>query len=486
MFGPRWRCYSTIFFSVSSPTDSQVLSKVDFGRYDAEQDKNLLDYFVEVGTAEEISRGKYLVIGRKGSGKTALFRHAAANLDSRVVELDLEEYVFQVHRGLREAGVDESLAYTASWRFAIAITVFFAIRKDLGFWTRRRGLRILRKIGLGPNGNALAAIADWLRRVRKADLPSITGIADLGGFEIDAAGDKTFDNSTASSLTELEAILIAASRARPITTLVDRLDDAWNGTEESLRLIAGAVRAARHFANVMPQETAAPVIVFLRTDLWERVEFNDKNKTSQDTIYLDWSEPELARVIDYRIHKTAGVPEGEGWSTIFTRDEMRQRAAAQKHMIKRVLGRPRDIVAFASLARESAVAKGHSIVEKQDIYDAETEYSKHLVNELKDEIGQHVPSINGVINALKALGRRTFTLAAWEEAAKRNGMSEEQADAVLNQLFEASAVGVHRAGGSQGGSSSVFRYQDRFLKATETGALQVHLGLTKELGLTDR
>jgi hypothetical protein len=464
---------------------SELLSRVDFGRYDAEHDKNLLDYFVEVGTAQGVSEGKYLVIGRKGSGKTALFRHAAATLEARVVELDLEDYVFQVHKGLKESGVDDSFAYTASWRFAIAVSMFLAIRSDLGFWERRRGVRILRQVGLGPNGNALVAILDWLKRVRKVDLPSLTGVADLGSFEVDVQGPRVFDTSTARALEGLEAILVKAAAKKPITALIDRLDDAWNSDDESLRLIAGAVRAARQYAAKFSQAGPAPVIVFLRTDLWERIEFNDKNKTSQDTIYLDWTEPELAEVIDYRIHKTAGVPEGQGWATVFTREEMRQRAAAQKHMLKRALGRPRDIVAFASLARETALARGHSIIEKQDIYDAEVKYSKHLVDELRDEIEKHVSSFSSVINTLKALDRRTFTLAKWEETAVKNGIAHDEVDPVLNQLFEASAVGVHRAGGSKGGSSTFYRYQDRFLKPTETGALQVHLGLTKELGLTD-
>lgn len=462
-----------------------ILELVDFGRYDAEHDENLLDYFVEVGTASEINRGKYLVIGRKGSGKTALFRHAAANLDSRVIELDLEEYVFQVHKGLRESGVESSFAYTASWRFAIAIAMFLGVQKQMSFWTRRKGLKILKRIGVGPNGGAASAIIAWLKRLKKVDMISVPGIADLGGFELADEANKVFDSTTALALRDLEALLRAETRKSPITVLVDRLDDAWNGTEESLQLIAGAVRAARHFSKELRQPSAAPVIVFLRTDLWERITFNDKNKTSQDTVYLDWDESELAKVIDYRIHKTAGVPEGEGWQTVFTSEEMRQRAAAQKHMLKRVLGRPRDIVAFAALSREVALANAHNIVEKQDIYDAEVRYSKHLVNELNDEIGAHVSNVTNVINALKALGRRTFTLTSWEEVAVKNGISKAEAELVLNYLFEASAVGVHRAGGSKGGSTTVYRYQDRFLKATETGALQVHLGLVKELGLTD-
>ena len=462
-----------------------ILEKVDFGRYDAELDDKLLDYFVEIGTASSAATGKNLVIGRKGSGKTALFRHLASTLPARVVELDLENYVFQAHKGLKETGIPEAFVYMASWRFAIAVSMFLHIRKDLSWRKRRKGLRILKKIGLGPNAGPLAAIFGWLRRVRRVDLPSVIGIASLGGMELGEVTEAAFDTTTADYLSDLEEILFESAKTRAITALVDRLDDAWDGTDESLKLIGGAVRAARHFANHMKQDGPAPVIVFLRTDLWERIQFNDRNKTSQDTIYLDWIRDDLARVVDLRIHKTAGVPEGEGWATVFTTSEMRQRASAQNHMLKRALGRPRDIVAFVTLARESAIAAHHKIIESQDIYDAETRYSKHVLDELRDEISSHVRDMDAVINTLKALGKRTFLLTTWEAVAAKNGMDSAESQLVIDQLFEASAVGVFRAGGSKGGSSTVYRYQDRFLKASETGAMQVHLGLVKELGLTD-
>lgn len=462
-----------------------MLARVDFGRYDADHDDNILDYFLEVGTAGDATKGKYLVIGRKGSGKTALFRHLAATLPARVVQLDLENYVFQAHKGLKEIGVAEAFAYTASWRFAIAISMFLKVRPDLPYFKRKRGMKILKKIGLGPNGGPLAAIVDWLSRVKQIALPSVTGLFSLGSVSLGDQKVKTFDNTTAQFLEEIEQILVDAAKVKPITALVDRLDDAWDGSEESLRLITGAVRAARHFANKIKQPGAAPVIVFLRTDLWEKIQFNDKNKTSQDLIYLDWSDSDLARVIDFRIHKTAGVSEGAGWVTLFTNDKMRQSFPPQKYILKRALGRPRDVVAFASLAREVALKEGHSIVERADIYDAEVLYSKHILDELKDEIGGHVDDVGSVINTLKLLDRRTFTLKSWSEAATKSGMSQDEAESALEHLFEASAVGVLRAGGKTGGSSTVYRYQDRFLKATETGNLQVHLGLTKELSLTD-
>jgi hypothetical protein len=81
------------------------IQRVDFGRLDAESDPNLLNYFLVTGTVRGIVSGAKLVIGRKGSGKTALFTHLAANLETRVIELDLLDYVFELHRGFTEVGL---------------------------------------------------------------------------------------------------------------------------------------------------------------------------------------------------------------------------------------------------------------------------------------------------------------------------------------------------------------------------------------------
>lgn len=123
------------------------------------------------------------------------------------------------------------------------------------------------------------------------------------------------------------------------------------------------------------------MVLFLRTDLWEKLSFNDRNKMSQDIIYLDWSADELSGVIDRRIASSAGVPEGRGWETVFTTAEMRNRASARTYMLKRTLGRPRDIVAFAGFALKEAQSSGHDRIEGDDIYAAERRYSKHVLDE---------------------------------------------------------------------------------------------------------
>ncbi|MGO2069581.1 P-loop ATPase, Sll1717 family [Glutamicibacter arilaitensis] len=133
----------------------------------------------------------------------------------------------------------------------------------------------------------------------------------------------------------------------------------------------GAVRATRDISIALRQSRPAPVITFLRTDLWEKISFNDRNKMSQDIIYLDWNDKGLADVVDRRITGSLGIDPGTGWEQVFTTGEMRQRASAKTYILKRAMGRPRDVVAFATFARAEALNNQHAKIEATDIYEAE-------------------------------------------------------------------------------------------------------------------
>ncbi|MGP5715841.1 P-loop ATPase, Sll1717 family [Brachybacterium tyrofermentans] len=465
-----------------------LIDEVDFGRFDAEEDENLLEYFIEVGAAAEVrSGGKYLVVGRKGSGKTALFRYVSAQMEGvgTVLELDLENYVFVAHKALIEAGVSKQNSYTLSWRFSIACLMYLKVRPQLESRARRQGDRALKAIASGPNRTALHAMASWLKRVKSFSLPSITGLGSLGSLTLNSEGDAFIDTRTIDALDSLEEVLVSESSVRPMSALIDRLDDAWDGTTESLELIAGAVKAARHYSQIFSNADMAPVVVFLRSDLWEEIRFNDKNKFSQDMLRLDWDRESLKQVIDARIAKARPSQELD-WFSLFTDSEMQNRQLSQNYIIKRCMGRPRDIVAFAIFAREAAIRAGHEIIGNQDIYEGERQYSRHIVDEMVDELQGHLSSLDAAIRTLKSIGRRSFALSDWMQTAGRHGMDEATATVTLETLFESSILGVLRVGGSTGGSKTVYRYEDRFIQATDTGQLQVHPALTKELSLTDR
>ncbi|MFX1757512.1 P-loop ATPase, Sll1717 family [Rhodococcus sp. As11] len=466
---------------------SRPLTALDFGRLDAESDPNLLDYFLETGVIRGlVARGNHLVVGRKGTGKTALFRHLAANLkSSEVVELDLMEYVFELHKGIVDKGVPQSLAYTTSWKLLIYTAMYLKLRGRMISGDVKKGDEALAKIGLGPNSAGLKGIVHWFKRVKRMDLPALEGIFSGGGLELDSPEQGFLSMETAEAIDILESLLVEAIRTTPTTVLIDRLDDAWDGSDSSRNIIGGAIKATRDVYIALGRPSPAPVISFLRTDLWEKVSFNDKNKMSQDTVYLDWSEDQLSDVVDLRIQRSVESPAGRGWEEAFTTAEMRNRASAKKYILKRTLGRPRDAIAFAIYSAQERSDESLPIA-PEDIYNAESRYSKHVLDELKDELDYHVADFTAIVNSLKALRTRSFTIDRWKEVTAANNLSEGQAMSALEQLFEASAVGMHSTGGSTGGSRTVYRYQDRHLRSLESETHQVHLALVKELGLRDR
>lgn len=460
------------------------LATVDLGRFDAESDTKLIDYFVETGAAWSVSHGKQLVLGRKGSGKTALFVHLKEKLDATVVDLDLNEYLFSTHKTLREVGVAESSAHTSAWKLLIYVAMLASVRTKLALPEKTKFDKIVADLQLADKRGRFAQLLGWLKRVKRVDLPNVGDLASLGGIELTDGPDQSIGADFIAALVELESLANRVMAREPITVLIDRIDDVWDGSEGARHLITGALKAMRSI-NLHPRKAeSASVILFLRTDLWQQVAFNDRNKMSQDIEYLLWSDEELVAVIEARIQSSTGDA-GAKWNSVFFDGEMRQRARSTTYVLKRTMGRPRDIVAYGTFALEEARKNHHELVLAEDIYASESRYSRHILDELTDEIASSPPDFARVLATLKALGKRSFNWDDWFSRALTQGLEKGEAESALGQLFEASVVGLLEVGGGGGGSRSRYRYQDNYLQPREGALMQVHLAVTKELGLKD-
>jgi len=91
-----------------------------FGDVAAEDDP-VLDYFLTTDAVERIQQNKaFLILGRKGSGKTALVKFfAESNAETISRSLNLRGYPWNVHAARIDRGASEIEAYVASWRYLI-------------------------------------------------------------------------------------------------------------------------------------------------------------------------------------------------------------------------------------------------------------------------------------------------------------------------------------------------------------------------------
>lgn len=474
---------------MSATTNS--LELVSFGEVDAESDSRLSDFFVDTGVLKRLGDGsRQFVIGRKGSGKTALFQQAQTALTgSKFVPMEFSEYAWEQHKAVKELGMPAEGAYTASWIFTFLIASCNEWRKSKNTEIAKAAELVYGRIFGAEHTGKLDALFDKLKRLRRLDLPNAGDLGGLGGFELDDAPDGQ-QLARAANLWNQKLIELADSvfRLEPTTILVDRLDDGWDSSPEIKNMLAGAIKAARSLnLRYGRANSPRPVVLFLRSDIYSELAFNDKNKISGSIEYLEWDDDELLLVIKQRIARSLAVSEATAWETVFSPEQMRQRAFISSYLLKRTMQRPRDIIAFSKFCRDAAVKEGHHRIETSDIYEGEVGYSRHVFDELADEIHKQVPDYATLFRSLRVLGYTRFKFPSWLEAEKQiqPGITSYEAGQRLEALFDFGVIGVPRVGGKRGGSTFEFAYQDRYLDPRFDSDLVVHPSLRKHLALRD-
>lgn len=116
-----------------------LLDWINFGKVSAERDDLLSRYFFDNGVLKAVveSPTAFLVLGRKGAGKTAVFRYLAENPrkfianNDVLVPLSFEDYNWSVHALLTNQAKAESMLYKQSWKFVILVEAIKAISQKM-------------------------------------------------------------------------------------------------------------------------------------------------------------------------------------------------------------------------------------------------------------------------------------------------------------------------------------------------------------------
>lgn len=459
---------------------------VDFGRLDAERDAKLANYFIDTGVAHRIANGeKQYVIGRKGSGKTALFKEAKLQ-SVGIIRIEFDDYAWEAHKAIREQGLPAENAYTSSWLFTFLIAACREWMKSPNQQVRAEAIKVHRAIYGADEGSLLDILVDRAKRIRKLDLPNLGDAGGLGGFELEKLPDGERLAMAASAWNrQLLRLVDSVFTLHPVSIFVDRLDDGWDASDEMASLLAGALKATRSLNIRNQTRTKIPfVVLFLRSDIFQYIRFNDKNKISADIEFVTWNKDSLIEIARKRIAESVPVKKELAWESVFSDKRMRQGTTIEKYIIKRTMLRPRDLISFCIECKDVAVKAGHKIVETQDVYEAEANYSRHVYNELVDEMHKQLPDVDLYFQTLNQIGYARFGLEQWRSAVAK--VCPTCADALewLKTLYAYAVVGVPKVGGKGGGSKMEFVYESNFTNANFDEVV-VHPSLIKYLQLKE-
>lgn len=284
----------------------------------------------------------------------------------------------------------------------------------------------------------------------------------------------------------------------------DELDLAYdiNDNEYKNRLI-GLLLTTYNFFQIYREKIK--IFVFLRSDIFNMLDFQDKNKIKDNMVeFLDWdptsvsSKLSLKKLIANRIaYMTNDKSDNfeRVWNEVFDNAKIGNNKLKWNFIIDRTFLRPRDVIKFINLALDEA--KNRLLTEPEtvdkinnnDIHTMRSKYSTYLFEELKDEISGKYPNYNLYFDILRSIHTMNFSRDTFEKHFKlipNKKKQGETVDSILEKLYEFSVIGFYKAGGGYGGSEYRFQYKSDYQAFnSQATTFQVHAGFKEYLELVE-
>lgn len=490
------------------PDLKEYLAKIDsFGGTDADQDPLLMRCFEEHDAFHALVQHKrFCVVGRKGSGKTAIFKKLLTDHRWKALAFGhtFTDYPWYHHEKQKASGVPDEECYLHSWKYLCLLTI---------------AKILLNQDNSQPYSESsledVARLEKFVIDTYGSRNPDVTQIF-TPGRELRFSGEFGFDWKIFKAGTKVESVRIedlplviqeVNKNLREITVkslnpdldyyvMFDQLDLGFTKEKRdySDRLI-GLLLAAKEL-NTAAREAGKKltISIFLRDDIYDYLQFEDKNKITENfTSYVIWDGKDdkhtLKSMMERRFRDVFENSEVT-WDDVFDEEHgMPGRQKKYNYIVDRTFLRPRDMIKFCNeVLKKYKSSNGDSTKFNNDqVSSAQREYSDYLYRELDDEIHKHMPDYREIFEVVKAMDSLQFTTEDFREAweAKKNLFQPDRTpDSALRQLFEFSVIGYLNVGGGGGGAQYIWHYKDsrtRFNEAAEK--LRVHPGFKDVLGL---
>lgn len=440
----------------------RIRNEFTLGEGAAEYDGLLREAFYETWLYRAIvSRDdqRCFLVGRTGSGKSALFRRMEFEHGNRLIRISPEDlsltYIaeLQVVRFLKSLDVHLDPLFVALWKHVLIIEIIkHRYRVDSPEAKQRFLASLMEKIRRDKSKQeALKYLEDfegkfWQEtdeRVKEIVSKFETQVKAEAGGKI-GAGSTNFNIGGTDSLVEstenrkelvnrfqrlvnetqlprlnkMERVLnedILDSPQHYTYVVIDDLDRDWADEQVTNDLIRCLFRAVMDLKRVENLK----ILVALRTNIFEALDFGktggQEEKFRGLSHTLRWPKSELRELLDSRVSAAA---QRHGLTDVKSIDELLPRANTTRgnpldYILNRTLLRPRDAMAF--LNECFTLSNGKDKLTWSAIQSAESAYSKNRLLALRDEWKPTYPGIEQLLTAFT----RAPNILDWHQMTAR-------------------------------------------------------------------
>lgn len=449
------------------PTPAKFTTKLQslrIGDPTAENEMTTLsNYYLQIDQYRRALQGDVnLVVGRKGSGKTALFiqvRDRIRNNKTNIV-VDLKPEGYQLLKikedilNYLSEGARQHLI-TAFWEYLLLLEVAHKLlEKDKHTYKHNHLITKLyieledtyRITDLSTEGDFSERLLALSQRL-------------VGQYQERFGGDKV-EKLTSEQVAELiyvhdlrllrERISSYLEQKQAVWILFDNLDKGWSthGVDDvDVTVLRCLINAGRVIERDMRKgQRTVHCIVFVRNDVYEHLMANSADYGKEMRAVLDWTEPDLLREM-LRLRLVAGLEEDAydaDLSEIIPKIAISHYKGNEvvDYMIERSLMRPRNLLKIFNHCRGFASNFNHSRIEEGDIEKGLAAYSQDLLLELDKELTDVFPSAKDFLyhflDASPELNKEEM-FKLFEEA----GIDEAEYPNLLNFLLYYGVIGLN-------------------------------------------
>jgi len=370
-----------------------------FGNTKAENDKEMLsiafyespDYLSLVESTE-----KSIVVGRRGTGKSALAfkleEYGKKTKGVRVVKVAPTdaEFIYLRHCILGLVGENYSYIRAISkmlWQYALLLEIAeslsshykFNQAQDAGFLSPK--IREWRSNGISIF-NRISALC---KKVQVAAPEEIIGtLAEQ--LEL-----KHIETAVNSSIRQTK---------KSVLIIVDKLDEGFLPDDWGIAIVSGILTASLGM-NLSAENVR--VYLFLRDNIYRGISKRDPDYTRNfegETLRLHWDEYHLFNMICSRIKVAFRVDKEKNmsiWNSFSVNDV--KNMIGFKKCLQLTLYRPRDLLVLLNSASNNAHKKGREKIDNSDVERASKLISENRLQDLMKEYSSILPGLNLLVKS---------------------------------------------------------------------------------------
>jgi Cdc6-like AAA superfamily ATPase len=467
----------------------QALSDISHWKLEARLD-DIKRYFYTVPELRDITTGAAsYVIGRKGTGKTALVQYLSEQSGDGLLvkKLTFKNFPFNELYAQTNDGYRRPNQYITIWKLIIYSSACQLIAESE--FTDPLIRQIIEKAFPPPNSDNLGTIiGKWI----------------AGDFGVNVLGtglnvSKWFKDKKPYTLQDkvenLEQFVRKHVPRQTLLVLFDELDEDYKdmfkdyNKSEYLDLLTSLFKAVQDVRAVLSGTSIClfPVI-FLRDDIYDLIQDSDKNKWRDLEVDLKWTDEEIRALLAHRLSKVMATTTEDFdvlWYSIFSSAPFLYAGGYKEinsfdYIKMSAQRRPRDYINYLQECASIELKRTGTEISADTIRDADKAYSNYLKKEMIDEIHGIIPDIARVLAIFSESRKWILSVdefrVAYQERVKAKSMAIDDVDFVLQTLFYFSVIGnVVRT------DFHVFRHERPDAQLNFKEKIVVHRGLMKAL-----